>query len=347
MEEFEPFSLQTCESSANQARRPSKFSPSEGKPFAPFEIHDPFGLRAAIVPVLRQDVEGRMYGTGTAFHADGFGRFLTAHHVIDYTNERLPSRPILFLSMDAVVYGTVAIPPDCFVPVARADMPSFEIDDPLAALRGEQTRQTIDLASLTTEPIGPQAPTPQTLPLRLSGWTPEVGEIVLALGFPGLDLSEVDEHAQTALLTEGMFGAYGRIVEVHPEGVSASNRTPVFGVESDWPPGMSGGPVFNRAGEVVGVVSRSLRAESGLIGVGYAAHLGLIPDAPKLASALDMCNPGWRYCWGVVTEDASKLHSLYLAEEEANAAAARLNMPCEVRRLSNRIGTDDYTPDPQ
>lgn len=43
----------------------------------------------------------------------------------------------------------------------------------------------------------------------------------------------------------------------------------------------------------------------------------------------------------------NEVDRLYLAEEEADAAAARRNMPCEVRRLSNRIGTDDYTPDPQ
>jgi hypothetical protein len=58
-----------------------------------------------------------------------------------------------------------------------------------------------------------------------------------------------------------MYGAYGRIVDVHPNGVGTANPSPVIEVETDWPPGMSGGPVFNQAGDVVGIVSRSIRAE--------------------------------------------------------------------------------------
>ena len=74
------------------------------------------GFRNAIIPVFCQQVDGRMYGVGTAFHVDGFGNFLTAYHVIDFVEKHLSGRPILFLSMHAVVFGTINIPPDCFVP---------------------------------------------------------------------------------------------------------------------------------------------------------------------------------------------------------------------------------------
>lgn len=343
MEPFEPFSACTCEALLDAEYRAHKYEPVQGRPYSPFEIHDPFGLRNAIVPVFRQDPEGRIYGLGTAFHIDGFGSFLTAYHVIDFTEQDTASRPILFLSMHAVIFGTISIPPDCFVPVIGACVPMVEVDDPLAALRGESTRRpAIDVASMKTGPLGTGVMPPQTLPIRSSGWTPQPGEIVLAVGFPQLDLSEVDDLAQQALLTEGMFGAYGRITQVHPEGTSNSNKTPVFVVESDWPSGMSGGPVFNRKGEVVGLVSRSLPPEPGKPGAGFAAYFGLTPDLERLAPTLDKDDPGWRLCWAVFTGASYAPSSMHSSREEAEAAANTFEQPGEVRRISHRIGTEDF-----
>lgn len=46
---------------------------------------------------------------------------------------------------------------------------------------------------------------------------------------PQLDLSEVDDARQAALLEEGvLYGEYGRIVAVHGRGVSCSNPSPVI-----------------------------------------------------------------------------------------------------------------------
>ncbi|HFH3921529.1 S1 family peptidase [Pseudomonas aeruginosa] len=343
MEAFEPFSIRTCEGSFAKDHRVRRYAPIQDKPYSPFEIYDPFGLRNAIVPVFRQDLEGRMYGLGTAFHVDGFGSFLTAYHVIDFIEQKAVSRPILFLGMHAVIFGTVCIPPDCFVPAVEIQVPMSETDDPLAKLRGETTsRPAIDVASLKADRLGTGVKPPQTLPVRSSGWVPKLGEIVLAIGFPQLDLSEVDESAQRALLSEGMFGAYGRITEVHPEGTSRSNSTPVFVVESDWPSGMSGGPVLNCRGEVVGMVSRSLPPEEGQPGVGFAAFFGLIPDLERLAPTIDKDNPGWRLCWGVFSERDQAPSSLHASREAAEQAAKELDPPGAIRWISNRIGTDDF-----
>lgn len=78
---------------------------------------------------------------------------------------------------------------------------------------------------------------------------------LLAVGFPELDLPEAAMDSQALRLSEGMYGAYGKIVAVRPHGVTTSNPSPVFEVESGRPPGMSGGRVFNRAREVIGIVS--------------------------------------------------------------------------------------------
>jgi serine protease Do len=340
---FEPFSIRTCEGPSGVKARICGYKPKQGAPFSPFEIHDPFGLRNAIVPVFRQHVDGRMYGVGTAFHVDGFDNFLTAYHVIDFVENHLAGRPILFLSMHAVVFGTINIPPDCFVPAQEVIASMMETDNPMAALRQQPTRQpAIDAALLKLGDIGPGARRPQTLRTRTNGWIPEVGEVVLAVGFPELDLSEIDQARQSALLTEGMYGAYGRVVAVHEQGTSRSNPTPVFEVESDWPPGMSGGPDFNRNGEVVGMVSRSLRAESGHAGTGYAVHFGLARDIELLTPNLDRFNPGWRKGWGVFTSVTPAPIRITATKRAAEVAASTLDRVIDIRPIAHRIGTTDF-----
>lgn len=343
MSAFEPFVIRTCEAPSGMRPRVRGYAPRPGEPFAPFEIHDPFGLRNAIVPVFCQQVDGRMYGVGTAFHVDGFGNFLTAYHVIDFVEKHLAGRPILFLSMRAVVFGMVNIPPECFVPAGEVIASMMESNDPMAALRGQACRRpAIDAALLKPEPIGPSARPPQTLPIRTNGWAPRVGEIVLAVGFPQLDLSEVDLAKQSALLDEGMYGAYGRIVAIHKDGVSRSNPTPVFEVESDWPGGMSGGPVFNPNGEVIGMVSRSLRAESEHAGTGYAVHFSLAPDIELLTPNVDRLNPGWRTCWGIFVAATPEPISMHATKEQAEATAFGLGGGVDVRPIAHRIGTTDF-----
>lgn len=100
--------------------------------------------------------------------------------------------------------------------------------------------------------------------------------------------------------------------------------------------------MFNRNGEVVGMVSRSLRANSGHAGAGYAVHFGLTRDIELLTPNLDRLNPGWRKCWGVfasVTLDPISMHS---TKEQAEAAASSLERPADLRLIAHRIGTADF-----
>jgi len=292
---------------------------------------------------------------GTAFHVDGWGTFLTADHVIDYTRSAHKNvldigatvtthqpPPLLLLSI-GVVFGRVGIPTEAFAAVNRIDTVMRLSDDPIAALQGRsQIEIAADIAVMATQFHPKAKPPPSSLPVRIAGGAPSIGEHVLAIGYPELDCKELDEAARTALLEEGMFGAYGRVNNVHQEGRDRANPTPVFEVECDWPPGMSGGPVANERGDIIGLVSRSLRADGNAPGVGWASSFALLPELKAMVPSLEAELPGWRRGWAVLRGDPPKFARIFQSEEEAIHYGKSMGGGCKIQRGRNRIATNEF-----
>lgn len=355
---FSSFHVGTCEARVTETQK-LPFAYSVGSPYAPFDLSDPFGLRTAVVPVFMRDPDGRIFGMGTAFHFDGWGGFLTADHVVDFSRETLPHRGlnprkvavvdpavanhvVLMLGV-GLVFGTFGIPKGAMVPVESIHAMAAEDDNPMAALSGGPSHKVIaDLAKIQVRFATETKPAPSTLPIRLTRWQPKFGEQVLAIGFPGLNCEEMDDVELRSLISEGMCGAYGRITGFHPAGRDRANPTPVFEVEAEWPPGMSGGPVFNRQGEVVGVVSRSLLPDGSKKGVGYAACLPAVPRLNDLLPTLDPSNPGWRRGYGVICKTSWRLAAVRSNAADAHDMAAALGADFEVCFGRHRIGADDF-----
>ena len=352
-----PFIVQTCESRICGARR-VPLQPSSGSHLAPFEVGDPFGLRKAILPVFERTPDGLLIGVGTAIHLDGWGGCLTAEHVVDFLRTHLPEgglngaptmevdpslhgHAVLLLGI-GIIYGMAKIPEWAFAPIIATCAASREIDDPMAALRGRRLFEISQDVARIQAIFAPSAPhPPQVLPLQLRGWQPSIGEYVLAFGYPELKPSaEMSNFEIQAIVEDGLHCAYGQITRLFPGGRDSTNPTPVFEVEANWPSGMSGGPVVNEQGNVIGIVSRSLAPDGNLPGAGYAACLPWIPEISRLTPHLDKDNPGHRLGFAVL-DDQEKLVGVWptlgLAHDYAEQGVKRKVFAC-----SHRIGTDEY-----
>jgi serine protease Do len=340
---IKPFYVGTCENNL-KGDEPIVFEYLPERPFDPFPMQDPFGLRKAIVPVFKRELNASISGMGTAFHIDGWGTFLTANHVIDFAqgdsnsasswSKIIPNpngdHPILFFGI-GLVYGTAKIVKEAFVPVEFIYFSATEKVDPFT--NRAKLENIADIAALTVniQPKASKISSPQHIPLRVSSVCPAIGETVLAVGFPELNCQRLDEDSQVSLLTEGMYGAYGIVTDVHPDGRDKSTPTPVFEVECNWPSGMSGGPVFNSLGEVIGIVSRSFVPDDGSVGVGWAAHFGLIPSFSQLVPTLDIGNPRVRRGWAVLRSNTYEIAGFFKTEEEAQELLTSMSSDYEVK----------------
>ncbi len=300
---------------------------------------------------------------GTAVHLDGWGGFLTAEHVIEFLRAGLPqagltgrpthdldptehSHPVLLLGI-GLGYGEVAVPEWAFAPITDTLTVTRERDDPLAALQGKRRFEIAqDVASLQAA-FHPAAydkrDPPQTLPVQLTGWEPTVGEQVLAFGYPELKPSAaLSDSSLRILIEDGLFAAYGTITRVFPRGRDLANPTPVFEVAANWPSGMSGRPVVNALGNVIGLASRSLAPGDDLHGVGYAACLPWINEVRQLAPRVDPLNPGFRLGYAVRDDAQQRLAGVWPTRQLAHHHATQVGSMCQVFACAHRIGTDEY-----
>lgn len=325
----------------------------------PFPINDPFGLRRAVLPVFRCKPDGSVEGIGTAFHVDGWGRLLTADHVVDHirTLHLDQIAPDILIDVDitrsshvavllgyGIVYGaTTRIPSSCWAPIDRVDAIPIERNvDPIAELQSKSCSYQIgpDIAGMNAV-LQPDAPPLHTVPVNFHT-CPEVGEVVLAVGYPELRFEALHEDEIGRYLREGMFGVYGRVTTLCPDGRSNTRPSAGFEVEADWPAGMSGGPVFNQNGEVVGVVSSSLRPSDEAQGIGYATSLAMIPNLSGLIPTLDIDKPGCRLGFGVYRTDPWHLAGVFSSQQDAEDLRTQLPPGYSVRWGSHRLGVDDF-----
>lgn len=323
---------------------PFPVSPAAGDDPRQFLIQDPTGVRHPIISLLAIDNHtDRVSGLGTAFRIDPFGGYLTAQHVLEaWFGPSRPRSTVVGLLNPGLVYGRAPIGVDGMVVVASATAFRTPPEDIALdrLLNRDSSRMSLDCMTLSFKADNTRLNEVRDfLPLRLTGKWPEIGDKVMAVGFPELR-SIQDREIDTGVLTERMYGSIGRVTAVLPSG-REHRPWPTLAVDSQWPGGMSGGPVFNQDGEVIGLVSSS--DEPGSDGAqSYAFWFAPIPGLQRNLPHVDPSNPGWVRGWAVVRNAPWHVAAMTNDRARAEEICATLASDYSVRFGSLRAGSDDF-----
>ncbi len=295
----------------------------------PIEKYDP--IRNAVVPVFISDKNEKLSGIGTAFFADSWGNMVSATHLFD--NKEIENAFIL--QNVQLAYGRVPVPEDLFLPIVEAKHLKLLENDPMG---GSPKERPTDVSSLK---LGkPPAPAKHSLlPINLKNSNPKTGDYVFAVGFPKILERQNLSIEEVAVIDEDICGAFGKISALVPHGRGSIFPTPAIEVESEWPPGMSGGPVFNMKGQIIGVVSTSFGQDPP---VATASCFQYMCWLPGMFPTLDPCDPEWRRGWAVFDAQDQIAGDFFGDEGSARKKAQSLNQKFTVKYVSRRIGTDEY-----
>lgn len=162
-----------------------------------------------------------------------------------------------------------------------------------------------DVAILTLALCGAQ-----TSPIHVSTWDismrfPSVGDGLLVVGYSADNEGAFLPAGDNVITIHGtMRSSAGQVTAIYPEGRDRLLLPfPCFEFVADVRGGMSGGPVFNDRGHLVGVVSTSLLDEQGNDHRCWAASL-----APVMADTFQPRWPHWLFPEPIRVIDQARVH---------------------------------------
>ena len=129
-----------------------------------------------------------------------------------------------------------------------------------------------------------------------------------------------------------MRGSIGRVLKLDLTWDQSRKIWPTITVDAHWKPGMSGGPVFNEAGQVIGIVSRSVDFEDKSQGWSSALWLEPLPYRRDIYGSIDYRNPGWIVGWGAC--NAHSVIQLFPTEDAAASFVQKNDPRLAVRSVS-------------
>lgn len=275
--------------------------PSGARDGERFVVQDPH-LRARILPLFSFNPEistERVVGQGTAFRIDPWSRCATAFHVVEELFELdgdsalalRPQQRLAALELNGDVYGAPPIADGAWRPISEA-FAYFGIETPpMQAPRIRNSNELMVLRIRASQQA--DAGTPY-LPVDLRQWRPRAGERVQALGYADLDRT-FEGASDDRPIAQYLYACTATITDIEPADGARGRPWPLFRVEADWPGGMSGGPIFNEAGLVVGLVSAGFKGAD----VSTATYFSGWDLPERTFGSLDPDNPGRFRCYAV------------------------------------------------
>jgi serine protease Do len=132
---------------------------------------------------------------------------------------------------------------------------------------------------------------------------------------------------------EEMHGSIGRVIDLDREWNPDRKIWPDIIVDAPWTLGMSGGPVFNEDGVVIGIVSRGADDREGVQAWSRALWLEVLPYRSDIFGCIHPRMSGWICGWGVCNNPSS-LVELFQTQDEAEAFARKNGPGLAVRQVS-------------
>lgn len=308
-----------------------------------FLVQDPT-LRSTIMPLFaidKRDLSERPEGRGTTFRISPWGACATAYHVIEELLEARNGKPALrenarlvALELEGVPYGAPVVKPE--------QWRTFEELFTVSGLRSEigrapELRNVTELAALQIKRSSAATGPALHLGLDLRLWRPTIGDRVSAFGFADLDVCpEGEKYDKGRPISQYLYGSSAMITDIESADPERGRPWPFFRVDRDWPGGMSGGPVVNKDGHVVAIVSTGMTFAA----TGSAVFFSGSGLAETVFPMVDPGAPGQIFCWAGFGKD-DEVAVIAPTRKALMATRGASNLK-DVGRMSFNTRTGDY-----
>ncbi|QPH54742.1 S1 family peptidase [Pontivivens ytuae] len=243
-----------------------------------------------------------------------------------------PDVALAALDFRGIVYGTVAIPRDWWRPLEGMSASHVGIEN--RPMQPTAIRNLSELAALFISPSPQHNGASEYFDLDLR-WTPKIGDQVMALGYADLDV-DTQGRGEQRPMQQYIYGSVSEVVELESADVTRGRPWPMMRVQANWPGGMSGGPVFNTEGRVVGLVSTGFPGQD----IATATFFSSWDIPQQTFQSLDPANPGWFHCIGVYDAE-ERIRWVGPNRAEASRFAADQNLS-DVRAISFKPASQEY-----
>lgn len=226
----------------------------------------PHPTQMSVMPVVAVK-DNHIRPVGTCFAISNHGLVLTARHVIDDALELTNGQLTDDEQWIGAVYAAKPTPEDETTDLVGGILPATKV----------HSIPSLDIAAMHLN-LPRNIKTSKSLRIPLHGLgvgLPVVGESCFGLGYHSMDWEPANDGVHTHKAMQSYSASRGEIRQIHvPKRDSRTLSFPCFEVSARYDLGMSGGPVINEIGSVIGVICSSFGEPDEQGHISYASLIG-------------------------------------------------------------------------